>query len=93
MAELAGRLERRMGRDVQLVAYDTDEQVRLNQVKAVERGVDQLYNSFAELTAFGLELPEVRRRGDELNARRDLAAPSVDSACSDPSAHAASHAC
>jgi uncharacterized protein YutE (UPF0331/DUF86 family) len=28
----------------------------------------------AELTALGLELAEVRRRGDELNARRDLAA-------------------
>lgn len=27
----------------------------------------------AELTAFGLELAEVGRRGDELNARRDLA--------------------
>jgi len=38
------------------------------------RGVDQLYNYIAELTAFGLELAEVRRRDDELNARRDLAA-------------------
>jgi uncharacterized protein YutE (UPF0331/DUF86 family) len=32
------------------------------------------YNYIAELTAFGLELAEVRRRGDEHNARRDLAA-------------------
>jgi uncharacterized protein YutE (UPF0331/DUF86 family) len=48
--------------------------VRLNQVKAVERVVDQLYNFIAELASFGLELAEVRRRGDELNARRDLAA-------------------
>jgi uncharacterized protein YutE (UPF0331/DUF86 family) len=55
-------------------AYDTDEPARLNQVKAVERGVDQLYNYIAELTAFGLELAEVRRRDDDLNARRDLAA-------------------
>lgn len=55
-------------------AYDTDEPVRLNQVKAVERGVDQLYNYIAELASFGLELAEIRRRGDELNARRDLAA-------------------
>ena len=55
-------------------AYATDEPVRLNQVKAVERGVDQLYNYIAELASFGLELAEVRRRGDELNARRDLAA-------------------
>ena len=55
-------------------AYDTEEPVSLNRVKAVERGVDQLYNYIAELTSFGLELAEVRRRGDELNARRDLAA-------------------
>ncbi len=55
-------------------AYGGDEPARLNQVKAVERGVDQLYNYIAELTAFGLELAEVRRRDDELNARRDLAA-------------------
>jgi len=54
-------------------AYDADEPALLNQVKAVERGVDQLYNYIAELTAFGLELAEVRRRGDALNARRDLA--------------------
>jgi len=55
-------------------AYDSDQPVPLNQVKAVERGVDQLYNYIAELTTFGLELAEVRSRGDELNARRDLAA-------------------
>jgi uncharacterized protein YutE (UPF0331/DUF86 family) len=55
-------------------AYDTDDPARLNQVKAVERGVEQLYNYIAELTAFGLELAEVRKRDDELNARRDLAA-------------------
>lgn len=55
-------------------AYDTEEPVSLNRVKAVERGVDQLYNYIAELTTFGLELAEVRRRSDELNARRDLAA-------------------
>lgn len=55
-------------------AYDADDPVALNQVKAVERGVDQLYNYITELTAFGLELAEIRRRGDELNARRDLVA-------------------
>ena len=48
------------------VAYGTDDPVRLNQVKAVERGVDQLYDYIAELSCFGLELAEVRRRGDEL---------------------------
>ena len=55
-------------------AYATDDPVRLNQVKAVERGVDQLFNYVAELTAFGLELAEARRRNDERNARRDIAA-------------------
>jgi uncharacterized protein YutE (UPF0331/DUF86 family) len=44
----------------------------LNGVKAVERGVDQLYNYIAELAALGLELAEVRRRDDERNARRDI---------------------
>ncbi len=48
------------------VAYASDEPVPLNRVKAVERGVDQLYNYVAELTALGLELAEVRARGDAL---------------------------
>jgi uncharacterized protein YutE (UPF0331/DUF86 family) len=55
-------------------AYLSDDPTELNHVKAVERGVDQLYNYIAELTAFGLELAEVRKRGDDLNARRDLQA-------------------
>src|SRR5215210_254165 len=55
-------------------AYDSEDPVALNQVKAVERGVDQLFNYIAELTAFGLELAEVRARRGELNARRDLQA-------------------
>ena len=55
-------------------AYFSDDPTALNHVKAVERGVDQLYNYIAELTAFGLELAEVRKRGDDLNARRDLQA-------------------
>lgn len=46
--------------------------VELNRVKAVERGVDQLYNYIAELTSQGLELAEVRDRQASLNARRDL---------------------
>lgn len=53
-------------------AYDSDDPVTLNHVKAVERGVDQLYNYVAELTAFGLELAAIRSRGEALNARRDL---------------------
>jgi uncharacterized protein YutE (UPF0331/DUF86 family) len=55
------------------VAYSSEDPVELNRVKAVERGVDQLYNYIAELTAFGLELAELRGRRDETNARRDLA--------------------
>lgn len=53
-------------------AYDSADPIPLNRVKAVERGVDQLYNYIAELAALGLELAAVRSRGDELNARRDL---------------------
>jgi hypothetical protein len=53
-------------------AYDADDPVLLNRVKAVERGVDQLYNYIAELAAFGLELAEVRTRREETNARLDL---------------------
>ncbi len=53
-------------------AYDSNDPVLLNQVNAVERGVDKLYNTIAELTSFGLELAEVRPRGADLNARRDL---------------------
>ncbi len=55
-------------------AYASDDPTELNRVKAVERGVDQLYNYIGELTAFGLELAEVRLRRDDLNARRDIAA-------------------
>jgi hypothetical protein len=51
-------------------ASKSEDPVALNQVRAVERGVDQLYNYVAELTAFGLEFAEVRARGDEAHARR-----------------------
>jgi len=53
-------------------AYDSEDPTERNRVKAVERGVDQLYNYIAELTAFGLELAEIRTRGQETNARLDL---------------------
>ncbi len=53
-------------------AYRSSDPVALNRVKAVERGVDQLYNYIAELTSQGLELAEVRDRQASLNARRDL---------------------
>jgi uncharacterized protein YutE (UPF0331/DUF86 family) len=53
-------------------AYASEDPFELNRVKAVERGVDQLYNYIAELAAFGLELAGLRGRRDETNARRDL---------------------
>jgi uncharacterized protein YutE (UPF0331/DUF86 family) len=53
-------------------AYASEDPVELNRVKAVERGVDQLYNYIAELAAFGLELADLRGRRVETNARRDL---------------------
>lgn len=53
-------------------AYDSDDPLLLNQVKAVERGVDQLYNYIAELTAFGLELADIRARHQDTNARVDI---------------------
>ncbi len=58
--------------DVFQRAYDSDDPIELNRVKAVERGVDQLYNYIAELAAFGLELAEVRSRRQETNARVDI---------------------
>lgn len=53
-------------------AYASEDPIELNRVKAVERGVDQLYNYIAQLAAFGLELAELRARRDETNARGDL---------------------
>jgi hypothetical protein len=55
-------------------AYASEDPVELNRVKAVERGVDQLYNYIAGLAAFGLELAELRGRRDKTNARSDLEA-------------------
>jgi uncharacterized protein YutE (UPF0331/DUF86 family) len=64
------------GEDFDLEAFRTahasDDPVALNRVKAVERGVDQLYNYVIELAVLGLELAEVRPRDAELNARRDI---------------------
>jgi uncharacterized protein YutE (UPF0331/DUF86 family) len=53
-------------------AYASEDPRTLNRVKAVERGVDQLYNYVAELSALGLELARLRSRADPTNARRDL---------------------
>ena len=53
-------------------AYQSDDPAELNRVKAVERGIDLLFNYVAELAAFGLELAGVRTRDDQTNSRRDL---------------------
>ncbi len=58
--------------DVFQRAYASEDPVELNRVKAVERGVDQLYNYIAELAAFGLELAKVRDRRQDTNARIDI---------------------
>jgi uncharacterized protein YutE (UPF0331/DUF86 family) len=58
--------------DAFTAAYDSEDPAELNRVKAVERGVDQLYNYIAELAAYGLELAGVRTRAQETNARVDL---------------------
>jgi uncharacterized protein YutE (UPF0331/DUF86 family) len=55
-------------------AYASEDPHELNRVKAVERGVDQLYNYIAELSALGLELAKLRQPTDATNARRDLEA-------------------
>ncbi len=55
-------------------AHASENPHELNHVKAVERGVDQLYNYIAELSALGLELAKLRGRAEETNARRDLEA-------------------
>jgi uncharacterized protein YutE (UPF0331/DUF86 family) len=64
------------GEDFDLYAFEaafrSEDPDELNRVKAVERGVDQLYNYVAELAAFGLELAGERKPEDETNARRDL---------------------
>lgn len=53
-------------------AHASADPSELNRVKAIERGVDQLYNYVAELAALGLELAGVRGRDEETNAGRDL---------------------
>ena len=53
-------------------AAASDDPVALNRVKAVERGLDQLFNYVAELSALGLQLAGIRLPQDEPNARGDL---------------------
>jgi hypothetical protein len=61
-------------RDVFAAAFASEDPVVLNRVKAVERGVEQLYACIVELAAFGLELAELRGRRDEADMRGDLTA-------------------
>lgn len=58
--------------DLFAAAHASEDPVALNRVKAVERGVEQLYSCIPELAAYGLELAELRGRRDESNARKDL---------------------
>jgi hypothetical protein len=53
-------------------AHASEDPVALNRVKAVERGVQQLYSYIAELATYGLELAELSRRRDDSNTRKDL---------------------
>jgi len=53
-------------------AHASEDPLALNRVKAVERGIDQLYSYIPELAAYGLELAELRDRREESNARKDL---------------------
>ncbi len=53
-------------------ASGSDDPAALNRVKAIERGLDQLFNYLAELSALGLELAGLRYPDEEANARADL---------------------
>jgi hypothetical protein len=59
--------------DAFAAAFASEDPVTLNRVKAVERGVEQIYACITELAAFGLELAELRGRREEADARGDLA--------------------
>jgi uncharacterized protein YutE (UPF0331/DUF86 family) len=60
------------GRDTFARAAASEDPSELNRVKAIERGVDQLYNYLVELGALGVVLAEIRAPGDEPSARGDL---------------------
>jgi uncharacterized protein YutE (UPF0331/DUF86 family) len=60
------------GRDEFARAAASEDPSELNSVKAIERGVDQLFNYLVDLGALGLELAELRAPDDEPSARRDL---------------------
>ena len=58
--------------DVFTAAYASEDPVELNRVKAVERGVEQLSEFIAGLTAFGLELAGLRGRREEIDTPAEL---------------------
>jgi uncharacterized protein YutE (UPF0331/DUF86 family) len=60
------------GREQFVRAAASEDPSELNRVEAIERGVDQLLNYSAELSALGLELAELRAPEDEPSARGDL---------------------
>lgn len=53
-------------------AFLSNNPALLNQVKAVERGSEQLFNYIAELASFGLELATLKDHSAALNSRRDF---------------------
>jgi uncharacterized protein YutE (UPF0331/DUF86 family) len=60
------------GREEFASAAMSEDPAELNRVKAVERGLDQLFNYLAELGALGLELAGLRAPDEEPSARGDL---------------------
>lgn len=58
--------------DVFSAAYEGEDPVELNRVKAVERGVEQLYDFVVQLTASGLELAGLRARRDRASSSADV---------------------
>jgi hypothetical protein len=60
------------GREKFAHAAASEDPPELNRVKAIERGVDQLFNYLVELGALGLELAEIRAPDDKPTARGDL---------------------
>lgn len=59
-------------RDRFVAAARSEDSTTLNRVKAIERGLDQLFNYIAELSALGLELAALRAPEDVPKARNDL---------------------
>ncbi len=64
--------EQGFSREQFVAAARSEDPSALNRVKAIERGVDQLFNYIAELSALGLELAELKEAEASANARSDL---------------------